>query len=188
MKASFYSDLLPVGKPLAVDLTRRYAYAQAALKAAGILSFDDLSVLRTLEQSKTPAFYRTDYHWMAQASEASAVAAAELIQKQVHFTTLPGGGSKQGEWVNERRYGDLALRFKSSEQRVILGRDLFRVRASPKEKQSLLDADPAEVHVVGNSFVQPYLGFPQQLSNALNRPVSLTWNYGNVGPWATLLQ
>lgn len=188
MKASFYPERLPAGKPLGPDLLQRYAYVQAGLQAAGILTFDDLSVLRTLEQARTPAFYRTDYHWTAQAAEASAAAAAELIQKQVTFTAAPAGGNKLGEWANERRYGDLALRFKSAEQRVALGRDLFQVRASSKEKQSLLDEDPAEVHVVGNSFVQPYLGFPQKLSNTLNRPVSLTWNFGNVGPWATLLK
>ena len=35
--------------------------------------------------------------------------------------------------------------------------------------------------------VQPYLGFPQKLSNAIDNPVGLTWTFGNVGPWKTLL-
>ena len=42
--------------------------------------------------------------------------------------------------------------------------------------------------VVGNSFVQPYFGFSQRLSNKIDRAVSLKWNPGDIGPWATLLQ
>ena len=52
----------------------------------------------------------------------------------------------------------------------------------------MLYSDPAPVAVVGNSFVQPYFGFSQRLSNKIDRPVSLKWNPGDVGPWATLLQ
>ena len=36
--------------------------------------------------------------------------------------------------------------------------------------------------------MQPYFGFPQRLSNQIDRPVSLKWNPGDIGPWATLLQ
>lgn len=188
MKASFYPDRLPAAKPVSAEVMQRYAYVMTQLQAAGILTFDDLSVLRATEKAPATAFFRTDYHWTAQGAEASADAAAELIRKEVRFETAPAGGSKLGEWVNVRRYGDLATRFMTAEQRTTLGRDVFSVRAPPKEKQSLLDEEPAEIHVVGNSFVQPYLGFPQKLSQNLNRPVSLTWKPGNVGPWVTVLQ
>ena len=36
--------------------------------------------------------------------------------------------------------------------------------------------------------VQPYFGYPQKLSNALDRPVSVNWKPGNVGPWIVLLE
>ncbi len=188
MKASFYPDRMPPTKPISAEVMNRYAYVMAGLCAAGIRTVNVANVLRAQEKDGQHAFFRTDYHWTAQAAEASAVATAEQIRQQVHFDKEPAGGSELGEWVNTRLYGDLAVRYMSAEQRVLLKRDVFRVREQPKQSMSLLDDDLAEVHVVGNSFVQPYLGFPQKLSETLNRPVSLTWKFGNVGPWATMLQ
>lgn len=188
MKASFYPDRMPPHKPISAEIMNRYAYVMDGLQAAGIGTVNVASVLHAQERDGRHAFFRTDYHWTAQAAEASAVATAEKINQQVRFDKEPKGGSELGEWVNVRRYGDLAMRFMTAEQRVLLKRDVFRVRDQPKTSMSLLDDNPDEVHVVGNSFVQPYLGFPQKLSETLNRPVSLTWKPGNVGPWATMLQ
>lgn len=188
MKAAFYSDRLPVSKPVSDSIKNRYAYVMTGLQAARISNVDTLSVLRTLEQNEQNAFFRTDYHWTAQGAEATAEAIAELIRQNVRFNKDATGGSLLGEWVNVRRYGDLATRFMTAEQRMKLRRDVFRVRAPPKEDLSLLDDGPAEIHLVGNSFFQPYLGFPQKLSRSIGRPVSLTWKPGNFGPWATLLE
>ncbi len=188
MKAAFYSDRLPVSKPVSAEVMNRYAYVTAGLQAVSIANVDALSVLRNLEKGKQHAFFRTDYHWTGQGAEATAEAVAELIRQRVHFDKDSTSGSLLGEWVNVRRYGDLATRFMTAEQRMKLGRDVFRVRAPPKESISLLDDGPAEIHLVGNSFLQPYLGFPQKLSQSIGRPVSLTWKPGNFGPWATLLE
>jgi alginate O-acetyltransferase complex protein AlgJ len=187
MKAAFYPERVPPAQPVSAEVSRRYASVLAGLAAAAVPTFDNLRVLRSLEQAGTGAFFRTDYHWTAQGAEASADAAAEMVRAKVSLSPSASGGSKLGEWVNVRRYGDLATRFMTAEQRVALGRDVFTVRAPPKEKPSLLDDEPADVHVVGNSFVQPYLGFPQKLSQVLGRPVSLTWNPGNIGPWVSML-
>ena len=188
MKASFYADRLPKSHPISSAVMQQYEYIDAGFHAAGVKTVGVANALRALEQTKQLAFFRTDYHWSAQGAEASADATAVLVQRQVKFDKEPEGGNKLGEWVNTRRYGDLATRFMTAEQRVTLRREVFRIRSEPKEAKSLLDDDPAEIHVVGNSFVQPYLGFPQKLSQAMNRPVSLTWNYGNVGPWAIFLK
>jgi alginate O-acetyltransferase complex protein AlgJ len=187
MKASFYVDRLPPSSPVSAAVRQRYASVLSSLQTNGILTLDSALGLHAIETGKTLAFFRTDYHWTAQGAEASADAAAELIREKVQFDTPSSQGSQLGEWVNVRRYGDLATRFMTSEQRIKLGKDVFTIRAPPIEKQSLLDEEPALVHIVGNSFVQPYLGFPQRLSHTLMRPVSLTWKPGNVGPWATML-
>jgi alginate O-acetyltransferase complex protein AlgJ len=188
MKAAFYPDRVPAGQPVSTDVLKRYGDVMSALQAAAIPTFDDAAILRRLEVQQIPAFFRTDYHWTGHAAEASADAAAEVIRQQVRFAKAPAGGSQLGEWTRERRYGDLALRFLTAEQRMAVGRDVFQVRTAPlQQTQSLLDDEFAEIHVVGNSFVQPYLGFPQKLSQALNRPVSLTWKFGNIGPWFTML-
>jgi alginate O-acetyltransferase complex protein AlgJ len=187
MKASFYLDRLPATSPVSSAVRQRYPLVLSSLQTNGILTFDSATSLHAIETGKTLAFFRTDYHWTAQGAEASADVAADLIRQKVRFDTPPSLGSQLGEWVNVRRYGDLATRFMTSEQRIKLGKDVFTIRAPPTEKQSLLDEDPAQVHIVGNSFVQPYLGFPQRLSHTLMRPVSLTWKPGNVGPWVTML-
>ncbi|KAG1462403.1 hypothetical protein G6F57_013956 [Rhizopus arrhizus] len=92
-----------------------------------------------------------------------------------------------GSVVNERRYGDLAELFLTPDQRKQAGRETFTVRRQA-ENQSLLDDAPAPVHVTGHSMVQPYFGFPQKLSNVLDRPVSVNWKPGNVGHWVMLLE
>jgi alginate O-acetyltransferase complex protein AlgJ len=68
-----------------------------------------------------------------------------------------------------------------------VGREVYSVRRQA-EGQSLIDDAPAPVHVTGHSMVQPYFGFPQKLSNLIDRPVSVNWKPGNVGQWIMLLE
>jgi alginate O-acetyltransferase complex protein AlgJ len=82
-------------------------------------------------------------------------------------------------------YGDLAALLPPDRKRAI-GKDRFIVREEADGGGLLPDATPV-VQVVGNSMVQPYLGFPQRLSHTLARPVGLTWKFGDTGPWKTLL-
>jgi alginate O-acetyltransferase complex protein AlgJ len=187
-KIVFYPDRLPSGVTLAPAVRARYGQLLDALKQRGIVTFDDAAVLRQVENGKDTAFYRTDYHWTAQASEASADAAAALLQQQWQIKAGPKGGAVLAEWVNERRFGDLAQNFMTPQDRKRIGRDTYTVRKQAAATGGdLLGGDPAPVLVVGNSFVQPYFGFSQKLSNALGQNVALTWNPGGVGPWQTML-
>lgn len=189
MKAPFYTDKLQETQKLSAEVTARYAGLTVALKEAGLQSVDVPSILKTNLKDKQSAFFRTDYHWTAWAAEAAAAATARAIKDSWKLRGEPGGGTVLGEWSNERRFGDLAANFMTEEQQKAVGREVFTVRrAAANGGKGLVDEDAALIHVVGNSFVQPYLGFPQALSNALDRPVSLTWNPGNVGPWSTFLQ
>src|SRR5256885_3035674 len=82
----------------------------------------------------------------------------------------------QGDWSSDvcssdLRYGDLAELFLTAEERKQIGREVYTVRRQAPAK-GLLDDEPAPVHVTGHSMVQPYFGFPQKLSNLLDRPVS----------------
>lgn len=185
-KANFYKSRLPSSMQLSPDIQARYSTIIDGLGKAGIATFDERPVLQSVEHDKQTAFYRADYHWSAWAAEASADETAKLIRTS---TTLPanGSGTVLGEWTNDRRYGDLATNFMSPDDRKRIGRDIYTVRKTPESGGVLLDANPPQVQVVGNSFVQPYLGYPQKLSEALGQPVGLTWNPGNIGPWTTLL-
>jgi alginate O-acetyltransferase complex protein AlgJ len=93
-----------------------------------------------------------------------------------------------GEWINDRHLGDLAANFLSPERKRIVGPESYTIRKPAGGAANLLDSEPAPVAVVGNSFVQPYFGFPQRLSNMIDRPVSLKWNPGDIGPWFSFLQ
>lgn len=188
LKANFYKDKLPDGTTVSADVSGQYDFILAQLAKAGIDTVDLRPALKSVQTGRQTSFYRADYHWTAWASEAAADTVAKAIKALVPKLAGAPGGDKLGEWVTQRHLGDLAERFLTPDQQKQVGPDLYTVRTPAPAKSSLVDSAPAPVHIVGNSFVQPYLGFPQKLSNALDRPVSLTWNPGNVGPWVTFLQ
>ena len=187
-KTFFYQDKLPDGKALSADVKKRYQTIQDKLKQAGISTIDDEAVLQRVKSGGQEVFYRTDQHWTQAAADATAEALAQRIKQDVKtLAGKPGTGMPLGSVVNERRYGDLAELFLTPDQRKQAGRETFTVRRQA-DNQSLLDDTPAPVHVTGHSMVQPYFGFPQKLSNALDRPVSVNWKPGNVGHWVMLLE
>jgi len=187
MKAPFYAQRLPDDQPLSPAVVQRYDRLQNELGKASLTTLNIKPILQQTEQGKQTAFYRADYHWTAWSAENTADATAKLITGRYRLQGEPGGGAVLGEWFDKRAFGDLASNFLPAIKRKAIGRDIYTVRHQV-EKDLLIDDAPAPVQVIGNSFVQPYLGFTQKLSNALDRPVTLTWNPGDVGPWATLLQ
>lgn len=187
MKAPFYAQRLPAEQPLSPAVAQRYDRLQGELSKAGLNTLNVKPILQQTEHGKQTAFYRADYHWTAWSAENTADATAKLITESYRLRGEPGGGAVLGDWFDKRAFGDLASNFLPAIKRKAIGRDIYTVRHQV-EKDLLIDEAPAPVQVIGNSFVQPYLGYTQKLSNALDRPVALTWNPGDVGPWATLLQ
>ena len=165
----------------------RFTNDAAELGKAGVASLDLEPILQKTGPSGHDAFWRADYHWTAWAAEDAAQGAADLLRQRYPLTGEPGGGTALGPWVQKRMFGDLAANLLPAAKRKLIGRDAYTVRQEV-EKDLLIDDAPAPVHVIGNSFVQPFLGFPQRLSNILDRPVTLTWNPGDIGPWATFMQ
>ncbi|WP_457318069.1 alginate O-acetyltransferase AlgX-related protein [Stenotrophomonas sp. P5_B8] len=187
-KALFYEDKLPDGKRMSDAVRGRYALVHDGLVKADVPAVDALQVLRQVKQGGKDVFYRSDQHWTQPAADAVAVAVAAQVRQQVpQLEGQAGSGMALGSEIKERRFGDLAELFLTDDQRKAIGRDTFTVRRQA-EQQSLLDDAPAPVHVTGHSMVQPYFGFPQKLSNVLDRPVSVNWKPGNVGHWVMLLE
>lgn len=187
MKAPLYTQRLAPGQTVSPAVAQRYERLQGELNKAGLTTLDIKPILQQTEHGKQTAFYRADYHWTAWSAENTADATARLINSRYRLQGEPGGGAVLGDWFDKRAFGDLAANFLPAIKRKAIGRDIYTVRHQV-EKDLLIDDEPAQVQVIGNSFVQPYLGFTQKLSNALDRPVNLTWNPGDIGPWATLLQ
>ncbi|WP_411849865.1 alginate O-acetyltransferase AlgX-related protein [Stenotrophomonas sp. LGBM10] len=187
-KVIFYEDRLPEGKVVSPSVEKRYDTILASLKRAGIDALDAKQVLSGVRASGADVFYRSDQHWTQVAADATADAMAARIKAAVPtLAGEPGSGMALGREVRERRYGDLAELFLPPDQRAAIGRETFVVRRAA-EGQSLLDDGKAPVHVTGHSMVQAYFGFPQKLSNSLDRPVTVNWKAGNVGPWVMLLE
>lgn len=187
-KKLFYADRLPSNDSLTAPMLARYAGIQERLARADVPSFDAQSLFQQLSAAGQEVYYRTDQHWTQVAADAFAQATAEVIRRLVPVLTgESGSGMALGALTRERRYGDLAERFLSPEQRRAVGREIFVVRRAA-EPQGLLDGAPAPVHVTGNSMVQPYFGFPQKLSHLLDRPVTVNWKPGDVGFWRVLME
>lgn len=187
-KTLFYQDKLPDGTTVSPQVQQRYQTILSRLAQAEVPTFDNAAVLRALKQSGHDVFYRTDQHWTQAGADATAVATAEQIKRLgPALKGSAGSGMALGSEFNERRFGDLAELFLTPDERKKIGRDTFTIRREASAA-SLLDDAPAPVHVTGHSMVQPYFGYPQKLSNALDRPVSVNWKPGNVGPWIVLLE
>lgn len=182
MKALIYPENLPAEEVASEEIKKRYTYILSNLAHEHVATVDLRPVLIEIKNHHL-AFYRTDYHWTPWSAEACADAAAKLMG----FGSGSSGIVTDAKtWRVEKRFGDLA-NFLSRERRNKIGEEQFTVRANAAEGGLLDNAEP-KLQVVGNSFVQPYLGFTQALSSRLGFAVGLSWNYGNVGPWVTLRQ
>ncbi|MBR0837004.1 twin-arginine translocation pathway signal [Bradyrhizobium manausense] len=188
LKPRYYEALLPDGAAMSDLVRARYDRLLTGLRAEGIKAPDVRDALRTVLAAKKEVFYRTDFHWTTFAAEATADLVADMITAEGPLPGKPGTGASLGEWMSDRHLGDLAANFLPPERKRAIGPEAYVIRAAAPPAAGLLDPDPSPVAVVGNSFVQPYFGFPQRLSNKIDRPVALKWNPGDVGPWATLLQ
>jgi len=188
LKPRYYEPLLPDGVAMSDEIQKRYDALLTELRSSGVTAIDVRDAFKTVIAGKQEVFYRADFHWTTFAAEASADQVAALILSSGPLPGKTGTGMKLGDWINDRHLGDLAATFLSPERKRAIGPEAYVIRQAPKADAGLLDSDPAPVAVVGNSFVQPYFGFSQRLSNKIDRPVSLKWNPGDVGPWATLLQ
>lgn len=188
LKPRYYESLLPDGSAMSDVVRGRYDRELTDLRAAGVNTPDIRDAFKAVVADKKEVFYRTDFHWTTFAAEATADLIASVVTAQGPLPGNAGSGAQLGELMNDRHLGDLAANFLPPERKRAIGPDVYVIRSATKPAAGLLDADSSPVAVVGNSFVQPYFGFPQRLSNKIDRPVALKWNPGDVGPWATLLQ
>ena len=184
LKARFYPDRLPDGVALSPEVARRYDAIVAALSAAGVHTFDVNAIMKTVTQ---PAFFRTDYHWTEWSSEAVAQACAAQVQSIVKLPPATEKLPPLSAFSQDKHVGDLVELLPPARQKAI-GDEPITIRTIDASRTQLLDSSNSDVHVVGNSFSMPYLGFPEMLAETLGRPVGVTAKFGNAGPWQTMVQ
>lgn len=182
MKALIYPEYLPPNEIASEGVKERYGYILSLLAREKIDTVDLRPLMNEVKQRHL-AFYRSDYHWTPWSAEAAAYAVAAILKPNAASAAKI---SDTRRWREEKRFGDLA-NLLPRDRRKEIGEEKFTVRTAGAKGDLFGDTSP-KVQVVGNSFVQPYLGFTQALSERLGEEVGLTWKYGDVGPWVTLLQ
>jgi alginate O-acetyltransferase complex protein AlgJ len=184
LKARLYPDKLPDGVAISPEVATRYASILAQLAAAKIPTFDVDAVLRGLTE---PTFFRTDYHWTEWSAEAVARACAEHLRALAPLPPSATALPPLGPWSQDQHEGDLASLLPADRQKAV-GQETITIRAIDASREELLDGSAADVHVVGNSFSMPYLGFPEMLAETLSEPVGVSAKFGNAGPWETMVE
>ena len=185
LKARAAAEKLPEGASLSAAVAQRYGAMLAKGKQAGVDFVDAAAALNDVDTHEDSTYIRADYHWSGHTAEAVADATADRLTAAGALHGEPAEQPALGDWTEEMEYGDLAALLAPERKRAI-GKDRFIVREQTTDAGLLADATPV-VQIVGNSMVQPYLGFPQRLAHTLGRPVGLTWKFGDTGPWKTLL-
>jgi alginate O-acetyltransferase complex protein AlgJ len=175
---------LPDGLALTPAVTARYGAILAGLTAAGVANFDVDAVLRTVTQQM---FLRTDYHWTEWSAETVAQAAAKALQTLVSLPPSATPLPPLTAFYTQPQTGDLEGLLPPDRQKSI-GTEAITTRVIDANRVELLDSAKADVHLVGNSFSMPYLGFPEMLAETLHEPVGVTAKFGNAGPWETMVQ
>ena len=193
-RARLFSDMLPPEFQPNADAARRYELALEELRRGGAVVPDQLTFFTGLRTSqRDPIFFKADSHWTAVGAEAAANDMARLLREASPLPASRRPGTRLGNFLTNVHGGDfLALLPEADKPRYPPER--FRIRQAAAAagvgsnvEGGLLEDDLADVVIIGNSYMQPYFGYPQVLSAALNRPVSLVWKTARVGPYKTLL-
>ena len=190
-KSRIYKDFLPSDFSFVPDTEKRYAVGLQRLRAArGAVAVDIAPTLAALRSASSadPVFFKGDTHWTAVGAQATAVEVARQIKASFKLPPSQQPGSALGppvmaDWERD----DLAGLLPAAE-RAQYPIESYTIRQPAQTGGGgLLDDDGADVVVIGNSFMQPRLGFAAMLSNQLGRPVSLTWRVHQIGPYQTML-
>jgi alginate O-acetyltransferase complex protein AlgJ len=185
LKARSCPENLPEGTALSDAVTKRFEAMHTHAASLNLALVDSVTAISGVD-AQFEKYIRADYHWSGHSAEAVAARVAKRLTAMAPLKGNAGAGTRLGKWNEEVRYGDLAALLPPDRKKAV-GKDHFIVRTAGPAAAALLDGGGPAVQVVGNSMVQPYLGFPQKLSNALDRQVGLTWTFGDTGPWKTLL-
>lgn len=192
-RARLFADMLPPEFQPNADAGRRYELALEELRRSGAVVPDLLTLFTGLRTSQREAlFFKADSHWTAVGAEAAANDMARALREAGPLPASRRPGTRLGNFLTNVHSGDfLALLPEADKPRYPPERFRIRQAAAAAGGGSvdggLLEDDSADVTIIGNSYMQPYFGYPQVLSAAMSRPVSLVWKTARVGPYKTLL-
>ncbi len=192
-KARIFADMLPPEFQPNADANRRYEVALESLRGTGAAVPDYATLLANLRRAQNEAvFFKADSHWTAIGAEAAANDMARALREKVQLPASRRPGTRLGNFITNIHSGDF-LQLLPEADKPRFPPERFRIRQAAAASGGgsvaggLLEDDSADVFIIGNSYMQPYFGYPHVLSAALNRPVGLVWKTARVGPYRTLL-
>ncbi len=190
-KSRVYRDYLPADFMPIPDIDKRYALARDMLSKPGTLVPDLASVMLDLRRTKPDmaCFLKADTHWTGDAAESCAVEMAKQIKARISLPPSSKPGTQLGPVATVKQAGNDLAEGLPDVRAVKYGPQPYHVHqvAQGTGGAGLLDDGPADVLLVGNSFMQPKYGFAPMLSSELGRPVSLTWKVHQSSPYKTLV-
>ncbi len=189
-KSRTYREMLPDDFKFSPDADRRYGRALEELQRAGGFVADLLPPLMAYRAANVSEsmFFKGDTHWTPAGAQAAATELARILRlKGILPKSASPGTSLASATTLAWGKNDLAALLPLTDA-AKYPMEKYRVRLPAQAPGGLIDDDVADVVVVGNSFMQPRLGFASMLSSQLNRPVSLSWKVHQFGPYETLLE
>jgi alginate O-acetyltransferase complex protein AlgJ len=187
-KARLYRNELPEDLDFTPESIGRYKATVEMLRETGALvpDLEDALLALRAKSPNAPLYFHADTHWTALAAETAASSIGDQMIKSLNLPRSSAPGMKPVKTeIDTFTTNDLARMLPWAERSAYPGERFARTGFATHDN-SLLDNDAADVAVVGCSFMQPALNFAPMLSARLNRPVSLTWNVHDVGPYATM--
>ena len=193
LRARTYRDRLPAGVTLSAETEGRYG---AAIRTLGPLApVVDVGAIFAARRALPDApllFFKADSHWTPTGAGLAARAMAETIGARVPLPASARPGARLGPPQPLQNLGDLSAIMTEAQRRAAPPEMVEARRVVPPSGVAALLApegdEPPDVVVVGSSFLQPTFTYAAQLSEALRRPVGLTWLVHPVGPYRTLLR
>jgi len=181
-KGRVVPEHLPASRRALVERSHAYQNLIASLRAEGVEVLDTYPLLSAAHRRDGRAYSPRDAHWTARTAEQASAAAAPLVRAIGDLPGNAGDGDKVGEWEPVRRYADLVLILRR--QGVVKhGEDGFEERAYIPPTKGW-----GPVAVVGSSFVDRRYGFPQMLSQLIDRRVELRVRFGLEGAWEAMAE
>lgn len=190
-KSRIYRDYLPSDFQFIPDVEKRYASALDLLGKSGTLVPDLASVMLDARKAHPDIAYflKADTHWTGEGAELCATEMAKRINAKMHLPTSKKPGTQLGPVITAKQGSNDLAEGLPDARAAKYPAQTYHIHqvVQATGASALLDEDPTDVLVVGNSYMQPKYGFVPMLSNQLARPVSLVWKVHQSSPYKTLL-
>lgn len=189
-----YEDMLPPEFQMNPDAKDRYRTLLAEFRKSGALVPDLAASFAALRRAQPElVYFRADTHWTGVGAEGAATEVAKAVKDRFRLPSAQKRGTQIGDWETRQNPGEFRRLMTAAEAAQVPAQEPYRVHKSQARFASaqgeLVDDDANDVVIVGNSYMLPQFGFPQMLSNQLDRPIGLSLKRSASGPtgscWTT---